>query len=232
MAEYLLAQPQVKINFSAAQLLADSQLVVAGGRQPEVSWLQAAAAGKKVYCADRGIEVCLAAGVTVAELYGDGDSGSAGAYVDASAQGTLVYRFPPAKDDTDLQLVLQNLPRHNLLCTGVWGGRFDHLYSNIFSLFSYKLKQQVQVCLADEKEILIILNAGEQVELELQQQAVALSLLPLTNTTVVSMSKVRWPLEQETLTMLHPYAISNIPQKKCSCSCTEGAVGLYLSFAE
>ncbi len=232
MAEAIWRLPQLGVRFLDGSTDGLGQLVVAGGRAPALDWLRQAAMVRKIYCADRGIEVCIRAGLQVEELYGDGDSGSAAAYAQAMAAGTRVHRYPPAKDDTDLQLVLQCLPKKAVLCSGVWSGRFDHLYSNIFSLLSYKLREQVRVCLADEREVMVLLSAGEAVELSFKKQPLALSLLPLTPTTQVSLTGAQWPLQQEELTMLHPYAISNVPEQQCSCSCITGALGLYMSFAE
>ena len=232
MVEQLWKLPQLIWHWQAEVEKLPTQLVVAGGRAPGAAWLRQVAAEKQIYCADKGIACCLQAGLAVAELYGDGDSGSETDYARAIAQGTVVHRFPPAKDDTDLQLVLQQLPQGHVLCSGVWGGRFDHLYSNIFSLLQHQLRRGVRVCLADEQEIMLLLQTGDQVELDFQQRPVALSLLPLTATTQVSMMGVQWPLDQAELTMLHPYAISNVPLGTCSCSCLEGAVGLYLSYAK
>ena len=115
----------------------ETKLVVAGGRTPEIPWLQEVAATKKLYCADKGIEVCLKANLVPASLFGDGDSGSKEAYEKAQALGTKVESFPVEKDDTDLQLLLQNLEGSDLICTGVWGGGLTTL-QQCFSLLSYK----------------------------------------------------------------------------------------------
>ena len=233
MAEKLWCLPQLTINFINSSASAEKvQLVIAGGRRPDPSWLQQAAEGKNIYCADKGIEYCHEAGLQALELYGDEDSGSQAAYLAAAQSGTRLYRFPPAKDDTDLQLVLGALPMGTVLATGIWGGRFDHLYSNIYSLLSHKLSKGVQVCLADEQEVMLLLGTAEAVGIELKREPLALSLLPLTPAATVSLDGAQWPLEGEQLTMLHPYAISNIPQRQFTCSCTAGAVGLYLSFAK
>lgn len=116
-------------------------IAAAGGRKPELSWFKKAACGRKIYCADRGIEICFDAGFKPELLCGDADS-AAPAYLEkAKDEKIKALLFNPAKDDTDLQLLLNNLPlKNNLLITGIWGGRFDHLYSNVFSLCSYKKK--------------------------------------------------------------------------------------------
>lgn len=208
----------------------ETKLVVAGGRTPNTAWLEEVATEKKIYCADKGVEVCLKENLVPAALFGDCDSGSKEAYEKAQALGTKVASFPVEKDDTDLQLVLQNLAGSDLICTGVWGGRFDHLYSNVFSLLSYKEKYQAQVLLADEKEAMLLVTSGERVQVNLHKKVKALSLLPLSEVNKVTLKNVRWELQEAELELLHPYAISNIPQEHFTFECLEGKIGLYLYF--
>ena len=210
----------------------ETKLVVAGGRTPNVTWLSEVATTKKLYCADKGIEVCLKANLVPTALFGDCDSGTKDAYEKAQVLGTKVETFPVEKDDTDLQLVLQNLEGSDLICTGVWGGRFDHLYTNVFSLLSYKEKHQSQVILADEKEVMLLVTAKEAVKICLHKKVKALSLLPLSEINKVTLKNVRWELEEAELKLLHPYAISNIPQDKFTFECLAGKIGLYLCFEE
>ena len=157
--------PQFTAEVILPKQYTETKLVVAGGRTPDIAWLSEVAASKKLYCADKGIEVCLKANLVPVALFGDGDSGSKDAYKKAQALGTKVESFPVEKDDTDLQLVLQNLEGSDLICTGVWGGRFDHLYSNVFSLLSYKEAHQAQVILTDEKEAMLLVTAKEAVKI-------------------------------------------------------------------
>lgn len=56
---------------------------------------------------------------------------------------------------------------------------------------------------------MLLLTEGESVELKLQAAEEAVSLLPLSESTVVDFTGVRWPLQQATLCQLYPYAISN-----------------------
>ncbi len=116
----------------------NNNLLIAGGRAPQKNWLREAAADKKIYCADRGAVCVLSAGLKPAYLLGDCDSAAAEIYELARAAGAQIKIFPSAKDDTDLQLLLQRLPQGNLLASGIWGGRFDHLYSNIYTLLRFK----------------------------------------------------------------------------------------------
>lgn len=206
-------------------------VVVAGGRAPQLEWLKCVSAGNIVYAADRGAACCLAAGIVPVELYGDCDSTTNETYQEAERFGTQVKRFNPAKDDTDLQLLLKNLPAGDVLATGIWGGRFDHLYSNVYTLLGMKQERKCQVLMADEQEFMLLLTAEEAVELKLQVKAEAISLLPLSAETCVDFSGVRWPLEKASLQQLYPYAISNEAQaEKICCKCYSGALGLYIKF--
>ena len=82
---------------------------------------------------------------------------------------------------------------------------------------------------------MLLLTAGESVELKLQTAAEAVSLLPLSESTTVDFTGVRWPLQQATLSQLYPYAISNevnADAEKICCTCHSGALGLYIRWAE
>ena len=232
MATKIFKLPQFSAEVILPKEYEATNVVVAGGRAPKASWLQEVAHNKKVYCADKGIEICLEAGVIPLELYGDGDSAPKELYEKAKDLGVAVKSYPVEKDDTDLQLLLENLPCGDVICTGVWGGRFDHLYSNVFSLLAHKEKNQGQVILADDKEAMLLVTAGEAVKLNLEKEVKALSLLPLSETSKVTLENVRWELNEATLELLHPYAISNIPQGEVKLNCLEGKIGLYLCFVE
>ena len=232
MATKIFKLPQFSAEVILPKEYEATNVVVAGGRAPQVKWLQEVAHNKKVYCADKGIEICLEAGVNPVELYGDGDSAPKELYEKAKNLGVAVKSYPVEKDDTDLQLLLENLPCGNVICTGVWGGRFDHLYSNVFSLLAHKEKNQGQVILADDKEAMFLVTAGEAVKLNLEKEVKALSLLPLSETSKVTLENVRWELNEAKLELLHPYAISNIPQGEVKLNCLEGKIGLYLCFVE
>lgn len=211
--------------------------IIAGGRRPEEKWLRSAVSISQcpVYCADKGAEYALAAGIVPAAIYGDADSAANGTYDKAQDMGTQVHSYNPAKDDTDLQLLLNNLPAGDVMISGVWGGRFDHLYSNVFSLLGYKKRcanTASQVIMADEREVMLLLTAGEGVSVKLNDgyKVKALSLLPLSD-AVVDLIGTRWPLQKASLQQLYPYAVSNEVQGGFTCLCHTGSIGVYLNFA-
>ena len=225
----------VKHQAEAITSAASDLLVVAGGRVPQKTWLQAIAQEKQLYCADRGAACCLEAGLVPEELYGDCDSTTQNIYDAAKNSGTKVHCFNPAKDDTDLQLVLENLPDGDVIASGIWGGRVDHLYSNVYTLLGFKKKRRCQVLLADEKEFMLLLAADEKAELKLHRETEAISLLPLSLEACVDFKGVRWELQQAVLKQMYPYSISNEPsvsENKISCTCYEGAVGLYIRWQD
>lgn len=229
--KFILPQCTAEITASEQQ---ETCFVTAGGRRPDLNWLRKTSAGYTVYCADAGGTCCLEAGIVPQRLYGDGDSAGADVYKKLAAQGTKIFQYPPAKDDTDLQLVLQQCTGCNLIVSGIWGGRFDHLYSNVFSLLGYKAKYGCQVIMADEQEVMLLLQASESVHVSIDklQNVKAVSLLPLSNEVQVNIAGVRWPLQEAQLQLLYPYAISNEPLGDFTCDCLAGAVGLYLCFTE
>ena len=156
--EIALSLPQGRFVIKNCEECGNNFIVAsAGGRKPDLNWFKAAAAGKKVYCADKGIEICLDAGMKPELLCGDADSAGKDYLQRAQQQNIKTVQFNPAKDDTDLQLLLTMLPQKApLLITGIWGGRFDHLYSNVFSLLAYKQKSGVPVIMADEAEVQLL----------------------------------------------------------------------------
>ena len=74
--------------------------------------------------------------------------------------------------------------------------QFDHLYSNVFSLLNYKIQRDVQVVMADEQEILLLLQKDESLIFKpfSPENIEALSLLPLTDCNEVTLQGVQWKL--------------------------------------
>lgn len=229
--DIILTLPQGQFVFKNSKTdSSDFVIASAGGRKPDLDWFKMVADGRKIYCADKGLEICLDAGLVPELLCGDADSAGKEYLNKAKKENIKTALFNPDKDDTDLQLLLTMLPQDMpLLATGIWGGRFDHLYSNVFSLLEYKEKNAVPaVIMADESEVMVLLNAGESLEFTPQQKFKALSLLQLTN-SIVSIEGVRWPLHESELLMNNPYAVSNeITAGIVKAECHDGCIGFYL----
>lgn len=207
-------------------------LLVAGGRKPKNKWLQNIKAENYVYAVDKGLDYCLEAGFFPNELYGDRDSAKAENWLKAEKEVIVCKAFPPAKDDTDLQLLLKDLPgKQILIATGIWGGRADHLYANIFSLLAYKQEKKAQVVLADQQEVMILLETGEEASFIFKNKPLAISLLPFEDSNNVSITGVKWPLAKDILRKNKPYAISNeLLDNIVTVGCHSGCIGFYINF--
>lgn len=232
--------PQCKVTFlQQEQEKKKLCLAVAGGREPAAVWLKAlktAYPATAIYCADKGLAYCLKNAIVPQYVFGDADSAGQELFAEAKALGVEVAQYPAEKDDTDLQLLLSKLPSSDLIISGVFGGRLDHLYSNIFSLLAMQEKQLRHIILADDKELLILLQPEDEVKLEFaasfKDLLEAISLLPLTEKAEVTLTGVHWPLKNAALELKRPYAISNVLERgaELTCSCAQGKIGLYCTF--
>jgi thiamine pyrophosphokinase len=235
----LLILPQLRCFFEKE--LPDSQvLLVAGGRKPSPKWLIQAAAQSPVWCVDSGIDSCHANNIIPARLIGDGDSATSQGWSWGNRLGIPVEVYPPEKNLTDLQLALQTVGLVHgqvmVVVTGVWGGRFDHAFSNIYSLKGCEDFGIRGCCAADEKEVLILLKGKDSVRIETVTCPEVVSLLPLsTECSGVFIDGVHWPLADVTLHDTLPYAVSNRPNEsgtEITVAIEAGWLGIYLCWDE
>ncbi len=231
---FSLSLPNGKATFSNA--FQEPLLVVAGGRKPAASWLaEIFRSFTTRWCADSGLVYCLEAGILPDRLVGDGDSTPPDEWRRAVEAGVSVTKHPVDKDLTDLQLALftagKELPGKPVLVTGCWGGRFDHLWANIFSAL-WAAEQDIRILVfADEKECLFLLEGEEALEICVSgRENVVVSLLPLTPECAgVDLQNVRWELKDSLLLQKHPYTVSNRTEgnKNISVRLQKGILGVY-----
>ncbi|SRR5574344_2103698 len=208
-------------------------MVLAGGRKPAVNWLtRVGESCKEVFAADKGLDYAKASGLKPLLVVGDGDSADRSLWEEAKAT-TIVKEFPVAKDHTDLQLLLQELPPDRLyIMSGVWGGRFDHLFSAIHSLAEVVKKRQLPVVVADERELMILVPAGKTCTFTPppEERPQAVSVLPVSGSCCCSLKGVRWPLVHAVLTAADPYAVSNeLNQEQLEFTNEDGVAALYIA---
>ena len=153
-------------NVSFTPLFEPPSLVfVAGGRAPGSSWLRDLCREKDVWAVDRGLDHCMVAGIKPSFFIGDSDSVSERALRWSREENIPSLLFPPEKDLTDLQLAFKEAcgtygvspgrNRRAAILTGAFGGRFDHLFANLFSLIWAEEEGGMKVrCVADESEAL------------------------------------------------------------------------------
>jgi len=239
----------VKLRLPQVEVCRDGEvetkplLMVAGGRQVNGDWLRrTSSACRAVWAVDRGAAYCREAGL-IPDLYvGDKDSAHGKVLQWLVEADVETLEFPAGKDLTDLQLALQEAGKRfqdvSVLVTGSWGGRFDHLMSAVYSLVSLCGRGFSPWGMADEKEVLLLLQGPGRVSLEFPEAPVNLSLLALSPRCLgVSISGVRWELDRTELRLDEPYAVSNevLPEDErngggVEVSLDKGLLGLYLDF--
>ena len=116
------------------------------------------------------------------------------------------------------------------------GGRFDHAYSNLFSLLESVAWGVQPIGTADEAEAVFFVGGGQTLQAELRDLPVAVSLLPLSSVCEnVHIQGVHWPLQGETLTLNHPGGICNRlaeGSRSVSVSLGRGLMGAYFCWKE
>ncbi|MBR1693952.1 MAG: thiamine diphosphokinase, partial [Selenomonas sp.] len=150
-------------------------LLITGGRAPAARWLAQLPTPAKIYAADRGLDTCRTQNIIPDYILGDGDSATESTWNWGKNLGVPLEEFSVAKDLTDTQLALAKMKAAPaIIITGAFGGRFDHLYSLMFSCAS----QQVPCLLSDEQETLAFVKTGEELTFHFKQHPHAISLLP------------------------------------------------------
>ena len=208
-------------------------LFVSGGRAPNFNWFKKVASGRKVFAVDKGIEICAACEIIPEILIGDFDSANLSSLAWAVDKNIPIEKYPADKDLTDTQLALNRATElfgeHTAILTGSFGGRFDHLYSTIFTCAALDRK----IFLADEHEIIFYVKGGESVSVEFFKKPLAVSLLPMTTSCAgVKTENLHWELDNATLTQNFPNATSNRldNDKIISVSVENGILALYTCF--
>jgi thiamine pyrophosphokinase len=147
-------------------------LIVAGGSYAPIGPVEE---GDFVLACDRGFSHCMREGIAPALILGDFDS-----YSGALPKGIPVLRYPVEKDDTDTMLAVrwaaeQGFEALRLCCA--FGGRLDHLLSNIQTLY-YAATLGMEAEAEDENNFLRVLRPG-QYHLPCRKGR-SLSLIPMT----------------------------------------------------
>lgn len=215
-------------------------LVIAGGRSPDPSWFRKMAKERTVWAVDAGADCCKKASVLPDLAIGDFDGIDPSTFAWLEENGVTINRHPREKDKTDIQLCLehclQNTPPVFAIITGCWGGRFDHAWSLVNSVWRTNQEGGFSRLMTDRTETLILIKGGEEISLEVGERGdlpPIVSLFALSERAEgVGISGVRWPLKWETLQRSYPYSISNSPigkENPVSIRLDRGWLGIYLA---
>ena len=236
MCDFDCMLPQLDANIYSSSFEkndpSSAVLLVLGGRAPEIEWLRdISSLYKNIWAADSGGEICKKAGLLPEFLIGDFDSICEEDKEWLISHGAEIIRYPVEKDLTDYQLCLEiasQKGKQNIIVTGIWGGRFDHAYSNLYSsLWGLDFGARV-ICLADENESLFYVYAEESIEIDFKKEPLAFSLIALEPLSIVSVNGAKWDLSYSRIIQKHPYAISNKPENhRIKIDVHEGSIGVY-----
>ena len=225
--------PQCEIIFS--EPLSEKEILfIGGGRFPSEKYFLQLAEKRKIFCVDRGIELCRKLNILPKILIGDFDSANKNSVDWAKKNKIPIERHPVEKDFTDTQLAIDFAERSeenfSAVMTGVFGGRFDHLFSNIFTCANSTKK----LFLADDREIIFYLNGGESAEIFFEKKPLAVSLVPMCEICEgVTTKNLHWELNGAKLFQKIPNAVSNRTESdKIKISAESGTLAIYFCFEE
>lgn len=219
--------PQCEIIFSR-KIPEQEILFVAGGRFPSEKYFLQLAENRKIFCIDKGIDICYKLNILPEILIGDFDSANKNSVDWAQKNKIFVERHPVEKDFTDLQLALNKTDKNfSAIVTGIFGGRTDHLFSNIFTCANYK-----NIFLADDHEIIFYLHDNESAEIIFNDKPQVVSLLPITKICEgVTTKNLHWELSDAKIFQDIPNAVSNRAEsEKISVSNSVGTLAIYFYF--
>lgn len=175
--------------------------------------------------ADGGLRHLRSMGLTPHLLIGDLDSVSPEDVMEMQSRGVNIQRFPPAKDETDIELALQSVldsGYQDIILMAALGGRMDHALGMLYLLTNPAFRD-VNVRLDDgQTEAFVIW----QLCLVHGQAGDLISLLPVDAAVKgVSTDGLEYPLECETLWRHQGRGISNVMKSETAkITVEDGAV--------
>lgn len=159
--------------------------------------------------ADGGLIHCVDHGVWPDVVVGDLDSAPAGLVAQAKAHGARIAAHPADKDQTDLELAVDEAVEAGaatLTVIGALGGRFDHAFAAI-SMLASRARSSVAIALDDGAQRVDIVH--DRIELALAVGATA-SVIPIGGPAGgVTTSGFRWSLDKAPLPFGSTLGVSN-----------------------
>lgn len=168
-----------------------------------------------IACADSGLDTAYALSLPVDYIMGDFDSVAPEVLsyfqnLDEDKRPEFVS-YPPEKDDTDMQLVLEfvleNAPSE-VVILGATGKRLDHFLANI-QILMLGLRRGIPVSLVDANNRICLMDSVWE-----QSRANAfgkyISFLPFTNEVKgITLSGFKYPLREAKMTQGNSLGVSN-----------------------
>jgi thiamine pyrophosphokinase len=162
--------------------------------------------------ADGGADHLAAIGLTPHAVIGDMDSISQAVLNNFEQKGVLVRRYPPKKDDTDLELALGLAVEKGageILILGALGGRWDMSLSNLMALAIPAFAEHTVRLMAGFTEITRVRGGGRLSITGTPGDTV--SLIPVAGPAIgVELHGFEYPLNNEDLGIGSSRGVSNV----------------------
>jgi len=186
-------------------------VIFANGEMPEIAWAKDwISSGDFVIAVDGGLNHCVRLGLPPSLLLGDLDSVTPDQVEAMTALGVRIERFPPAKDETDLELALLWAAANgfsSILIFGALGGRIDHTIANLSLLLLPELAGIDVRIITETDEIFLITREASL----LGSPGDVVSLLPWGGlASGVTTHRLQYPLHAATLTPDRSRGVSNV----------------------
>lgn len=188
--------------------------ILAAGPENHIPDLTAYRAGENIWIGvDRGLQYLLAAGIQPDLALGDFDSVFPETVKKLAQAPFPVRKFPPEKDQTDMELALEAALEYSpeeIRIFGATGGRLDHLLANIHLLAASRFVDKVErMSLIDKTNILEVKRPGTYT-LEKDADRPYVSFIPLSRKVEeLTLCGFKYPLEKETVPFGSTLCISN-----------------------
>jgi thiamine pyrophosphokinase len=185
-------------------------VLFANGKLENYDWLKSFLRGDDLLIAvDGGLSHLEALNLTPALLLGDLDSVTPAQVERAQAAGVEIRRYPPVKDETDLELALLTARERGfdeIVVVAALGGRLDQTLGNLSLLLLPQL-EDCSVRFEDGHDEVFVIRASTEIH---GQPGDVVSLLPLWGeVTGVIAANLAYPLNNETLHPERTRGISN-----------------------
>ena len=161
-----------------------------------------------IIAVDRGYESALKMGIIPDLILGDMDSVSPEKLHSARDQGIQIREFPAEKDESDLELAIDESIRMNpdrIVILGATGGRMDHTLFNILLLLKY---DNINITIKSIREEIFLADKKTEINAPI---GTTVSLVPLTTEIKGIVAEgFKYPLKGESLYMASSRGLSNI----------------------
>lgn len=169
--------------------------------------------GDQLYAADGGADHLARLGMKPQRVIGDLDSLSFEIQAKLLERGVILNRYAVDKDETDLELALQQVVADGfkvIRIAGAMGGRFDQSLANLF-LLSTPDFAELDIRLEDGREEVFLIRRHARL---IGSVGDTVSLLPLGEpATGIVTRGLKYPLRHETL---YPYRTRGISNRMVS----------------